>query len=235
MRHRRRNTVARYVILSIFAVAFLAPLYVMITASLKNHVDAGIEGMWQLPNPIDLEGLTAAWSKLAPNMGNSLAVTIPATVISSLIGSVNGFLLSKIRFRFSNGLFVALLLGMYIPFQAVLVPLVQFLQLIGLYGTLAGLTLVHVIYGIPIVTLVFRNYYISIPSALVEAAAIDGAGVIRTYLKVFFPLSAPGFVVAGIFQFTNIWNDFLSWFKKDSAAQKYGYLNWDNDPRSGAT
>lgn len=205
----RRHMVARYIVLGIFAIGFLLPLYVMITASLKPSIDAGIAKMWQLPIPFDAAGLAEAWSRLSPNMLNSLAVTIPATIISSLIGSVNGFLLSKIRFRFSNAAFVAILLGMYIPFQAVLVPLVQFLQFLGLYGTLAGLTIVHVIYGIPIVTLIFRNYYVSIPSSLVEAAEIDGAGVIRTYLQVFLPLSAPAFVVSAIFQFTNIWNDFL--------------------------
>jgi glucose/mannose transport system permease protein len=102
-----------------------------------------------------------------------------------------------------------MLLGMFIPYQVVLIPLVQFLNLIGLYGTIPGLILTHVVYGIPIVTLVFRNYYASIPDALLEAAAIDGAGFWGTFLKIVVPLSGPGFVVAGIFQFTSIWNEFL--------------------------
>lgn len=210
-RHRSRHssTIARYVVLSVFALAFLVPLYVMVSASLKPSVDAGIARMWELPWPLDLTGLSTAWQRLSPNMGNSISVVIPATVVSSLIGSVNGFLLAKIRFRFSNAAFVLILFGMYIPFQAVLVPLVQFLQSVHLYGTLGGLTLVHIVYGIPITTLIFRNYYIAIPTALVEAAQMDGAGVLQTYWRIFLPLSTPAFVVSAIFQFTNIWNDFL--------------------------
>ncbi|RQP12224.1 MAG: carbohydrate ABC transporter permease [Microbacteriaceae bacterium] len=203
------GAIARYVILALFALAFLLPLYVMVTASLKPARDAGIDGMWLLPQVIDFSGLATAWERISPNMLNSVVLVIPATIISSMIGSINGFLLSKIRFRWSNVAFVVILVGMYIPFQAILVPLVQFLQSVGLYGTMPGLILTHVIYGLPITTLIFRNYYVGIPNELVEAASIDGAGVVRTYLSIFLPLSAPGFVVCAIFQFTNIWNDFL--------------------------
>jgi glucose/mannose transport system permease protein len=206
---QRGGSVARYAILTIFAIGFLAPIYVMVAASLKPSAAAGIEGMWQLPFPLDFSGLATAWNKLSPNMMNSVILVIPATVISSLIGSLNGFLLAKIRFKYSNIAFIVILVGMYIPYQAILVPLVQFLQSVNLYGTLAGLILTSVIYGLPITTLIFRNYYTGIPSELVEAAQVDGAGLWRTYLSVFLPLSAPGFVVCAIFQFTNIWNDFL--------------------------
>lgn len=204
-----RGSVARYVILTLFAIGFAVPLYVMITASLKSPANAGIEHMWELPWPLDVSGLATAWSRLQPNLLNSMIVVIPATIVSSLVGSLNGYLLSKVRFRFSNVAFVLILMGMYIPFQAVLVPLVQFLQGLSLYGTLAGLIFVHIVFGLPITTLIFRNYYVGIPDDLVEAAGLDGAGVMRTYLQVFLPLSAPGFVVCAIFQFTNIWNDFL--------------------------
>jgi glucose/mannose transport system permease protein len=208
-RKRRGPAIARYVILILFAIAALVPLYIMVSASLKTVADAGIDKMWQLPAPLDLHGLEVAWDRLRPNLINSFLITIPATIVSSLFGSVNGYVLSKIRFKGSNIAFVFILLGMYIPYQAVLVPLVQFLQSVGLYGTIPGLILVHIIYGLPITTLIFRNYYAGIPNELVEAASIDGAGVIRTYLQVFVPLSPPAFAVAAIFQFTNIWNDFL--------------------------
>jgi glucose/mannose transport system permease protein len=134
---------------------------------------------------------------------------IPAVIISSLIGSLNGFILSKYKFKFSNLIFTLMLVGMFIPYQAILIPMVRFLQMVHLYGTLPGLILVHVVYGIPITTLMFRNFYVSVPKALVEAASIDGAGLFKTFLKIIVPLSIPGFVVAGIYQFTNIWNDFL--------------------------
>jgi glucose/mannose transport system permease protein len=181
----------------------------MISASLKSARDAGIDGMWVPPGSIDLSGLTTAWERISPNLLNSVELVVPATIASSLIGSFNGFLLAKIRFRYSNIAFAFILLGMYIPFQAILVPLVRTLQDVGLYGTMPGLILTHVLYGLPITTLIFRNYYTGIPNELVEAAGIDGAGLFRTYASVFFPLSVPGFVVCGIFQFTNIWNDFL--------------------------
>jgi glucose/mannose transport system permease protein len=204
-----RTTIARYIILSIFAIAFVVPLYVMVSASLKTTQDAGIEKMWQLPIPIDLKGVATAWQRLSPNLLNSFLVVIPATVLTSLVGALNGYLLSKVRFPFSNALFVLVIFGMYIPFQAVLIPLVQFLQGLHLYGQLLGLTLTHAIYGLTISTLIFRNYYVWIPNDLVEAAALDGAGILQTFFRVFLPISIPGFVVCGIFQFTNQWNDFL--------------------------
>jgi glucose/mannose transport system permease protein len=188
----------------------LIPLYVMLTAAFKTAANADVQQMWQLPSPLSFDGLSAAWKALAPNFVNSFELVIPAVVLSSLIGSFNGYLLSKWRFRGDNAIFTLMLVGMFIPYQSVLIPIVKFLQLIGLYGTIPGLIFVHVVYGIPITTLIFRNYYTAtIPTALVEAAALDGAGVIRTFVRIVLPLSAPGFVVAGIFQFTNIWNDFL--------------------------
>ncbi|MDR2347259.1 MAG: carbohydrate ABC transporter permease [Bifidobacteriaceae bacterium] len=199
----------RYLLLICLTLLFLVPLYVMISASLKTSHDAGLAQMWNPPIPLDIEGLGVAWSRLSANLLNSAQMALPAVIISSLIGSLNGYLLTKVRFPFSNALLVVVVVGMYIPFQAVLIPMVQFLQGLHLYGTIPGLVLVHVIYGLPITTVIFRDYYIGIPSDLVEAAQIDGAGVIRTYLNIFLPLSPPGFVVAGIFQFTNIWNDFL--------------------------
>ena len=188
---------------------FILPFYVMISAAFKTSAQADVLFMWELPSPFTLDGIQQAWTSLAPNFKNSFLMVIPAVVISTMLGSFNGYLLSKFEFRGSNILFTVMLVGMFIPYQTVLIPMVKFLQMVHLYGTIPGLILVHVVYGLPITTLIFRNYYVAIPKALVEAASMDGAGIIRTYLYVILPLSIPGFVVAGIFQFTNIWNDFL--------------------------
>ena len=126
-----------------------------------------------------------------------------------MLGSVNGYVLSKWKFRGADVLFPVILFGMFIPYQAVLIPLVQTMQLLGLYGSIPGLVFVHVVYGIPITTLIFRNYYATVPSELVEAARIDGAGILGVYRQILLPLSWPGFVVVIIWQFTSIWNEFL--------------------------
>ncbi len=124
------------------------------------------------------------------------------------MGSIGGYVFAKVRFKYDNLLFALILFGMFIPYQSILFPLISFLQKIGLYGSIAGLILVHVVYGIPITTLIFRNYYTEVPTELIEAAQIDGAGFFRTYSKILFPISIPAFVVV-IWQFTNIWNEFL--------------------------
>jgi glucose/mannose transport system permease protein len=140
---------------------------------------------------------------------NSIALVIPATVISCMVGSLNGYVLSKWRFPGSYALFTAILFGMFIPYQSVLIPLVRVLSTIGLYGTIPGLILTHVVYGIPITTLIFRNYYVGVPTELVESGKIDGADFFGIYRHIMFPLSVPGFVVVAIWQFTSIWNEFL--------------------------
>jgi glucose/mannose transport system permease protein len=187
---------------------FLMPLYVIVSTALKGPA-AGSDSFLAPPSALDLSGFSVAWHNLSGNLWNSLQITIPAVILSCLIGALNGFVLSKTPFRGAQLLFTLMMVGMFIPFQSVIIPLFQFLRLLNLQGTLTGLVLVHVIYGIPITTLIFRNYYQSIPDALVEAAQIDGCGLFRTFIRVVLPLSWPGFVVAGIFQFTNVWNDFL--------------------------
>ena len=136
-------------------------------------------------------------------------LAIPATIISAVWGSINGYVFAKWKFRGSNLLFALLVFGMFIPYQSILIPLIQFLQQVKLYGTIYGLITVHVLYGLPITSLIFRNYFANIPDELLEASRIDGAGIIRTYTHVMFPLAMPAFIVVGIFQFTNVWNDFL--------------------------
>ncbi|HEY6839614.1 MAG: glucose/mannose transport system permease protein [Verrucomicrobiota bacterium] len=191
------------------ALFFLMPIYVMVVTGLKQAQNVSLSTMWQLPVHLSGGGFYEAWRRLYPNLGNSLQLTIPATIISSILGAINGYIFSKWKFRGANTLFAVMVFGMFIPYQSILIPLIQFLEQIKLYGTIGGLILVHVVYGLPICTLIFRNFFAGIPDELVEAARLDGAGVIRIFLLVMLPLALPAFVVVGIFQFTNIWNDFL--------------------------
>ncbi len=188
---------------------FLMPLYVMVVTGLKDSTNVSLSTMWNLPTRLTGGGFMEAWQRLLPNLGNSLMLAIPATVISSIIGSINGYLFAKWKFPGANVLFAFLVFGMFIPYQSILIPLIQWLQSIHLYGTIWGLITVHVIYGLPITSLIFRNYFANLPDELLEAARIDGAGLIRIFTRVMLPLAKPAFVVVGIFQFTNIWNDFL--------------------------
>ena len=207
-----------YALLILFAILFLMPVYVLLASSFKTFAEVqDMSRMWSLPMGLNLESFGAAWSGipeqglrgLSQNLLNSVNLTIPATIISSMMGSLNGYVLSKWKFRGANVIFPLMLFGMFIPYQSVLIPLTQTLSAIGLGGTLWGLVLVHVVYGIPITTLIFRNYYAGIPTDLVEAARIDGAGILGVYFRILFPISMPGFVVVIIWQFTNIWNEFL--------------------------
>jgi len=205
----KRSKRVQFFLLCLFIPLFIIPFYVVLSASFKTSQGADVTTMWKLPAEWTTSGISKAWESLSGNFKNSLFMVIPAVIISSLIGSLNGFILSKYKFKFSNTIFTLMLVGMFIPYQTILIPMVKFLQIIHLYGTLPGLALVHIIYGIPITTLMFRNFYVSVPKALVEAASIDGAGLLKTFFRIILPLSIPGFVVAGIYQFTNIWNDFL--------------------------
>ena len=190
-------------------IFFLMPIYVMVVTGLKQSQNVSLSTMWNLPVQLTGGGFMEAWRRLYPNLGNSLQLTIPATIFSSILGAVNGYIFAKWKFRGANTLFALLVFGMFIPYQSILIPLIQFLEQIKLYGTVPGLVLVHVIYGLPICSLIFRNFFANIPDELVEAARIDGAGVVRTFWLVMLPLALPAFVVVGIFQFTNVWNDFL--------------------------
>ena len=188
---------------------FLMPVYVMVITGLKEARNVSLSTMWNLPQQLSGGGFVEAWNRLVPNLGNSLMITIPATIISAIWGSINGYVFAKWKFRGSNVLFALLVFGMFIPYQSILIPLIQFLQRIKLYGTIPGLVTVHVFYGLPITSLIFRNYFANIPDELMEASRIDGAGIFRSFTRVMLPLSMPAFVVVAIFQFTNIWNDFL--------------------------
>ncbi len=211
-RGARRIRIGRVVLMAVLLAAmaaYLMPVYVMVANGLKSKSYMTLEDMWKLPRDLSGGGFGYAWDALRPNLGNSFKMAIPATIISSLIGAVNGYLFSKWKFRGSDVLFIVILFGMFIPYQSILIPLIETLQRVGLYGKWYGLIAVHVIYGIPVTSLVFRNYFSNVPNELVEAARLDGAGILGIFRQIMLPLSLPGFVVVGIFQFTNIWNDFL--------------------------
>jgi glucose/mannose transport system permease protein len=213
----RWSRVAIYGSLSLAAAFYLLPVYVLFVTGMKSFQEVSIARMWDLPSGLDFSSYLKAWfgkpsegmRGLSENFLNSVCLALPATILSSVLGSLNGYVLAKWRFRGSEVLFPLMLFGMFIPYQSILIPLVQVLQQMHLYGSLPGLIFVHVVYGIPITTLIFRNYYAAIPTELVEAAKIDGAGILRIYRWVLAPLSVPGFVVVAIWQFTSIWNDFL--------------------------
>ena len=205
----RWSRIAIYSVLIIAALVYLMPIYVLVITGLKSFREVTLEQMWDLPSSLQFSSFRQAFNALDSNLANSFKMVIPATILSCLLGSINGYVLTKWRFPGSDVLFFFLLFGMFIPYQSVLIPLVKTMQALHLYGSIPGLILTHVIYGIPITTLIFRNYYTNIPTELVEAARIDGASIFSIYTRILFPLSLPGFVVVAIWQFTSIWNDFL--------------------------
>lgn len=198
-----------YLLLFSAAIFYLVPMYVMLVTGFKAFDEISLQTMWQLPRALSFENFIEAYRNLAPSMWNSFRLVIPAAFISSFIGSMNGYILSKWRFRGSEILFPLLLFGMFIPYQSIMIPLTQFMRWIGMYGGIPGLILVHVVYGIPITTLIFRNYYANLPNEILESARIDGANFMSIYWYVVLPLSIPSFVVVLIWQFTQSWNDFL--------------------------
>ncbi len=198
-----------YLVLILFCLFYLMPFYVMIITSLKPYQDLNVTRMWDLPTTISLEGFLEAWRRVAPNFRNSIEITIPAALISSVWGSINGYIFAKWRFKGSDTIFMLFLFGMFLPYQGILIPLVRTLQAFGLYGTQAGLILTHCVFGIPITALLFRGYYAGIPNELLDAGKIDGCGFFKLYRHILLPISLPGFAVVLLWQFTSIWNDFL--------------------------
>lgn len=209
MTYRRFLRVLLYISLVGAALFYLMPIYVLLVTGFKSFAEVSLARMWHLPSSLHLDNFVAAFRVLAPNLLNSLYIAIIGSILASFLGSVNGYVLSKWRFRGSNIVFGLMLFGMFIPYQSILIPLVRFMQLVNLFGGIPGLILTHVVFGIPITTLIFRNYFAGIPTEMVESAHIDGAGILRIYWYVMLPLAIPGFVVTLIWQFTSVWNDFL--------------------------
>lgn len=204
--------------LLLFAAFYLLPLYVMLANSLKPLDEIRQGGMLNLPQTWTIEPWLSAWSTaqigveptgLRPYFINSIAMVVPAVAISTVLGALNGYVLTKWRFRGHRVVFGMLLLACFIPFQIVLIPMARVLGILGLAGTTWGLVLVHVVYGLGFTTLYFRNYYEAFPTELVRAAQIDGARFFQIFLRILLPSSGPIIVVSVIWQFTNIWNDFL--------------------------
>lgn len=199
----------RLALLLIGVVLVLIPVYVLIVTSFKTSGDASAARAWALPSEWTLENWAEAWETLSPAMGRSFAMVIPSTIISSALGCMNGFVLSRWRFPGADVVFTFLLFGMFLPYQAVMIPLLSLVLALPIDSGVPSLILVHVVFGIPICTLIFRNYFETVPESLIEAAKVDGAGMLRTFWSVALPISIPGFVVVMIWQFTNAWNDFL--------------------------
>ncbi|MFQ0814522.1 sugar ABC transporter permease [Brucella anthropi] len=207
-----------YTALLLFAFYYLLPLYVMLVNSFKPLDEIRQGGMLNLPQQWTIEPWLSAWSTaqigvqptgLKPFFINSILMVVPAVAISTIVGALNGYVLTKWQFRGSNVFFGLLLLSCFIPFQIVLIPMARVLGFLGIAGTIWGLILVHVVYGIGFTTLYFRNYYEAFPTELVRAAQIDGASFFQIFWRILLPSSGPIIVVSVIWQFTNIWNDFL--------------------------
>jgi len=213
-----RRNVFIYGTLLLVALYYLLPLYVMIVTSLKGMPEIRTGSIFAPPLEITFEPWVKAWSTactglncegLSRGFWNSVRITVPSVVISILIASVNGYALANWRFKGSETFFTILIVGAFIPYQVMLYPIVIILREMGIYGTLTGLVIVHTIFGMPINTLLFRNYFASVPEELFKAARVDGAGFWQIYVRIMLPMSLPIFVVAMIIQVTGIWNDFL--------------------------
>lgn len=204
------GAVVKYCLAVLSVLAVLLPLYVLVVTSFKDPTDVSVQTMWHLPAPFSSGAWSRAWAALAPSMMRTLVLAVSSAIIASLLGALNGYVLSLVRIRFANLIFGLVLFGMFIPYQAIMLPLRDVIQFTHLPAGPVTLIVAHSIYGIPITTLIFRNYFLNtIPASLVEAAHVDGASVWRTFRSIVLPLARPAFAVAIIWQFTMVWNDFL--------------------------
>ncbi|MBS1166787.1 MAG: sugar transporter [Proteobacteria bacterium] len=210
--------VGLYAFLLAVALFFLVPLYVMLVTSVKTMSEIRQGQIFALPAGLDWSTWQTAWSGACMGLQcvgvrvgfwNSVRITLPSVALSVLLGALNGYALSFWRPKGSTLLFGVLMAGGLIPYQIFLYPLVRMMAVTGLYGSITGVVVVHVIFGLPLVTLLFRNYFMGVPDELYRAARVDGAGFWRIFFEVMLPISIPMVVVASIFQFTGIWNDFL--------------------------
>ncbi len=207
-----------YTILIVSALYFMLPLFVMLSTSVKTLADIQTGNLISLPKEISLDAWGEAWQSacigtkcdgIRPYFFNSILIVIPAVLFSTLLGALNGYVITQWRFRGSEIFFGALLVGSFIPFQVILLPMAQLLGRLHLSQSIFGLVLVHTIYGLAFTTLFFRNFYVSLPKALISAAKIDGAGFFKIFVRIMLPISLPTIMVTVIWQTTQIWNDFL--------------------------
>jgi glucose/mannose transport system permease protein len=207
-----------YAFLMISVIFFLVPIYLMVITSLKGmpEIRAGNGLSWPIAPSFD--AWIAAWSTactgsvcqgISPGFWNSVKITIPAVILSCSVGAITGYTLSFWRFKGMNLVFGILVVAIFIPYQVFIFPMVSIFATLGLYGNFTGIILVHLIFGLPITTLMFRNYYAALPAELIKAARVDGAGYFRIFFEIILPLSPPIIVVAVIWQATGVWNDFL--------------------------
>ena len=216
-----KNVILRiclFSILGVFVLYFLWPLFIMVSTSLKSLDEIRAGSLVSLPREITFEAWKTAWSStctgiqcdgVKPFFINSILVAIPAVIISTFIGAINGYVIAQWKFYGSNLIFSLMLFGCFIPFQVILLPMARLLGLMNIAGTIQGLVFVHVIYGIGFTTLFFRNFYVTISPEILKAAKIDGASFLRIFFTIFLPISLPIITVTVIWQFTQIWNDFL--------------------------
>lgn len=213
-----RRNIMLYGTLIVIALYYLLPLYVMVVTSLKGMPEIRLGNIFSPPVEITFEPWVKAWSEactglncdgLSRGFWNSVRITVPSVVISIAIASVNGYALANWKFKGADMFFTILIFGAFIPYQVMIYPIVIILREMGLYTKLGGLILVHSIFGMPILTLLFRNYFTSIPEELFKAARVDGAGFWGIFFRIMLPMSLPIIVVAIILQVTGIWNDFL--------------------------
>lgn len=213
-----RANIFLYGTLIMVSMYYLLPLYVMIVTSLKGMPEIRMGNVFGPPMEITFEPWVKAWSEactgincdgLSRGFGNSVRILVPSVLLSIVIASVNGYALSNWKFKGSEAFFTILIIGAFIPYQTMLYPIVIMLREIGLMGSIGGLVLVHTVFGMPILTLLFRNYFASVPEELFKAARVDGAGFWQIYFQIMIPMALPIFVVAIILQVTGIWNDFL--------------------------
>ncbi|MGB2078575.1 MAG: carbohydrate ABC transporter permease [Vibrio sp.] len=216
--HWRVIRTCLYISLFVFACFYLLPLFVMLVTSFKEIDEIRQGNMLSLPQNWTIQPWADAWGSACIGLtcegikgyfSNSVAITVPAVLLSTLLGALNGYVLTKWRFRGHQWLFALMLFGCFIPFQVVLVPMSQVLGFLGLANTTTGLVMVHLVYGLGFTTLFFRNYYEAFPTELIRAAMMDGAGFWQIFYRILLPSSGPIIVVTIIWQFTNIWNDFL--------------------------
>lgn len=212
------HRVAIWSVLLLFAAFFLLPLYVMVATSLKDMEQVRDGSLLALPHGLNFDAWGKAWSTactgtdcggLKPFFLNSLLMVVPAVLVSTALGAVNGYVFAKWRFKGSELMFGLMLFGAFMPLQVVLLPMSQVLGWFSLADSIWGLVIVHVLVGLATTTLFFRNYYVGLPDELIRAAMLDGAGFWRIFWRIVLPLSTPILVVTLIWQFTAIWNDFL--------------------------